>query len=943
MRKRVIGFLAMGMFFVGGGGTGWASSPQVTAGRAALFNNGAPTVSGILSANTNFTAAVQGDASDREAHLFAAVTRLLSSALTKASWSNLTSLGDLIESFGLAKNSNNDLTLGAPYDAPVAIKGQYNPPPTIPSATALTDYLAGPLVTMLDASIADLDAIINASTSANPFALILTATETGDLPVQIDLGDCLTIKAMLLTMKAQALLLHAWNMDSIDIRQLCILDNAGVLQLQRDLLDKYQNFLHLNTGAAATMIQAKAALLAAITTSQAAYDFISTETGDQTYSLFAFTSQEEMNQTKNDLDQLLEVKKSIENNLPVMLGEEEWGWWDATYMQDHQLTIRKDITGQIIGGMTDFGWAIDPTSSTITGNSFTITAKQQTGACTGTWTFSGTTGPSSYGDELSITSFTSTGPGCLANANLTGQNGWISGYDNSEKVDLNVLFGKSGNAPLAIRTYLPSFRADGGVIASTLNADPTMGGFWTDMTQNDFSNSDFDLEVPVATITIDGSEADWNGIASVPMSSGGSGAEPPSSINIQTLSVARDSNYLYWMIKTASSPQGLGMDIKVTINKKATMQANNHLMFANLTQDGTGAVSYQLSKYNSTGTEVVIPTSPSDVNIGNIVEGRVPFSEFAGRAVVEISANMTLSGASSASSYVEDSAALLLPTGTVSGTIQYTPQVTGYNVGQTFIRAYNEADPTTGAFLGSAVVNGVGAYSIPGLPIGGQVYLFALGDTNSNGIKQLSGVDYSGSAGPVTPQASATSQDIPLQWSAAPSETMSLTLAPGWNLMSSKIGFDVPTTMANKTNIITSLWKWQNNSWAVYAPGEWDKGQSYANSKGFAFLDKINPGEGFWVNSQTADPLTLTGVPVYGNLTFNPGWNLVGRKSSIPSPIATFIADKGWAASVWKWENSTWSVALPGEATPGAYAKDKGFGVLNVINPGEGVWVNKVD
>ena len=51
---------------------------------------------------------------------------------------------------------------------------------------------------------------------------------------------------------------------------------------------------------------------------------------------------------------------------------------------------------------------------------------------------------------------------------------------------------------------------------------------------------------------------------------------------------------------------------------------------------------------------------------------------------------------------------------------------------------------------------------------------------------------------------------------------------------------------------IASVWKWENNNWAVYLPGEDDGGASYAESKGFELIEEINPREGFWVNCTEA-------------------------------------------------------------------------------------------
>jgi hypothetical protein len=169
-----------------------------------------------------------------------------------------------------------------------------------------------------------------------------------------------------------------------------------------------------------------------------------------------------------------------------------------------------------------------------------------------------------------------------------------------------------------------------------------------------------------------------------------------------------------------------------------------------------------------------------------------------------------------------------------------------------------------------------------------------------------------------------------------------LSLAVGWNLMGTRTAIDVANTFADSGSF-TSLWKWESGTWAVRLPGDDDAGAAYAAGKNFLFLNAIAPGEGFWVNSKQAKEVILAGTPVFdGPTTLVKGWNLVSLKSGTPKDVATLVADEAMAgaASLWKWGNGTWSVYLPGEVTPGAYAQGKGFAVLGTIYPGEGFWVN---
>lgn len=167
-----------------------------------------------------------------------------------------------------------------------------------------------------------------------------------------------------------------------------------------------------------------------------------------------------------------------------------------------------------------------------------------------------------------------------------------------------------------------------------------------------------------------------------------------------------------------------------------------------------------------------------------------------------------------------------------------------------------------------------------------------------------------------------------------------IALSQGWNLVSSRLPIEVAGTFANPA-AFTSVWKWQSGVWAVYLAGEAEPG-SYAASKGFLPLSTIEPGEGVWVNAQTAGALTPQGEATAATtLPLAQGWNLKGLLTPDQVTAASVFANTmPLVASVWKWQSGTWAVLLPGENEAGAYAAGKGFLPLTVIDPGAGFWVN---
>jgi hypothetical protein len=87
---------------------------------------------------------------------------------------------------------------------------------------------------------------------------------------------------------------------------------------------------------------------------------------------------------------------------------------------------------------------------------------------------------------------------------------------------------------------------------------------------------------------------------------------------------------------------------------------------------------------------------------------------------------------------------------------------------------------------------------------------------------------------------------------------------------------------------------------------------------------------------------TLAGPTL--SLQVAPGWNLLGNSLSQPISVVSVFGDPVSVTTVWKWDVATsgWQFYAPSmtAAALQTYVASKGYGVLSVINPGEGYWVN---
>jgi hypothetical protein len=92
-------------------------------------------------------------------------------------------------------------------------------------------------------------------------------------------------------------------------------------------------------------------------------------------------------------------------------------------------------------------------------------------------------------------------------------------------------------------------------------------------------------------------------------------------------------------------------------------------------------------------------------------------------------------------------------------------------------------------------------------------------------------------------------------------------------------------------------------------------------------------------------PITITNgpAPLSVSRALTTGWNLLALPLTPTNTAVTSVLGgiSTQVISAWKWTGATWAVLLPGTDDAGAqFAADKGFTLLQALNPGEGFWIN---
>lgn len=239
-------------------------------------------------------------------------------------------------------------------------------------------------------------------------------------------------------------------------------------------------------------------------------------------------------------------------------------------------------------------------------------------------------------------------------------------------------------------------------------------------------------------------------------------------------------------------------------------------------------------------------------------------------------------------------------------------------------------------------------------------------------------LEYQGQPRATAPKYDATLAFIeanPCWWSGCVVPATPPALAAGWNLFGN--GMETPVEVASLFGNplqVQSVWKWQragaSAGWAFYTPMLADGGAAYAASRGFAFLQTIAPGEGFWVNARTAFDVALPGTLPVASSSFQPasagglpggrralasGWSLIAvgdrpMPADFDSALGSTPPAPGVVAgnviSLWSWSPTQkkwrfWAPSLVKVGGLAAYNVSKGYLDLGEISPSTGLWVSR--
>ncbi len=789
-------------------------SDVIATGKSQLFSRN---VSKTLQAYQTFQAAVGGadyntatNAEKIKLRVYLAAARMFD-IVAREDGGEIDTLAEILSQYGVEHTGDafDEILFGFPLNN----NDKIILPDTAPdSADALKAFFAGPFLTAINASIADLDEAIRfcpASGQGIDVEIIdknlIDPDDFYQTDVEMDAGDYWLFRSLLKFLKAYALMSAGYN-TAIDIREIVSLVNmeAGMDAIKK-LLDRYPDFLKISDNA--KLNEARLALIDAINDYETASAKIRGDTSTQ-------SDAEELISLDDDYEEALlrenlaKIKTSLQEQTTADLVTERIGTEYLVYGGD-SFTVTEDEWWKKGCHPEQYGYTyLGKASNTATfsgswdyyiittkpGNMAPVDAVQGSDGTylgtnitrnTNSWWNIGGAPDSSYAliggeSDGDGDGFVVIHPSAPINS-LTVYLANVENVAREEHFQLNPfpLFGNITTQPKALRDMLPQIGEHGcfvpGTIGHGLGNDPTLGGILPDFTtqsmwmeeMDDFFQPGGDVTIATGAINVqDQGVSDWSGIAPVFTDiTGETGDEPYR--DIQSLYLAKDSTNLYIRIDTAGNIpttnlyNWLGYSVFLKQLAGGQYEMPNDLKIRVFYNWSPAQWMAELSKVDSYGKPVFVATlNSTDFQlVENHLEIKIPLAQLGplgGRFV----------SVSSEGWYGQDDNYTCLqiqPTAAVSGTLN----VPGYDgSGPVYVEVFDYASfryPNPKNRIGSQAIfpdaaGHLPAYSIANLPIGKEVFVRVFWDRDKNGV--VTPGDYTGSSEPFTTVGGTNTQNL---------------------------------------------------------------------------------------------------------------------------------------------------------------------------------------
>ena len=162
---------------------------------------------------------------------------------------------------------------------------------------------------------------------------------------------------------------------------------------------------------------------------------------------------------------------------------------------------------------------------------------------------------------------------------------------------------------------------------------------------------------------------------------------------------------------------------------------------------------------------------------------------------------------------------------------------------------------------------------------------------------------------------------------ATPVHSATLSLSPGWNLVSLPLqpaNTAIASVLSGIKGAYEVVWAYPNQTWKVYDP----------NDAAGSTLTTMQAGMGYWIKMTSAKTLSVSGSAPSSSLPLLSGWNLVGYNGTSCAAPSTALSSISWQASLqvsWGYPGQVWQFYDPNRLLQDS--------TLTQLCPGAGYWI----